>query len=215
MNTFTQHFKRTNKILSERADVRKPFLPIYKQFSIRFFNTSRSITGWDKLDAFEKTLEDIQSVKDEAGNYRYKLFPYQKDFVKHFLHASIDKIFTEEEMRLQMPDIEKRLGRIATEHFVLLTARRQVGKTHTLAVFNAAMAMAIPSVKICVFATGQTASGRVLEKVKEIIINTYGAGLLGTKSLMKVVYIKGKWGSYSIITAHSSKEEIGVSVCQR
>lgn len=133
----------------------------------------------------DKRLARVLRLMD---SFKKKPTPGQRTFLNSYIDAVLPLIYGQcwdgSMMRVLR---ERRLRRIMSE--VLVIASRQIGKTNAIAMFCAAMLLAVPGIRIGVYSTGTRASSHVSETVLEYLQDIPGAERRIIKNSKECVYV--------------------------
>lgn len=129
---------------------------------------------------YEISTDPLRDLRFGSGDQRLKklrelfnsfgLVPSidQKNFLEWFTRACLPLIYKDEFQSNYARILEENnLKKIETE--VLVCTPRRFGKTTAVALFVAALLLSVPGIKICVFSTGQRASGSLTKLVRSFL----------------------------------------------
>ena len=113
----------------------------------------------------DKRLRHIRTLLSTFSEIRSE---QQKEFHDKFLIACLPHIYGKDWEAHRIRVLEQfKIKRIRFE--VMAVTPRRFGKSWAVAMFCAALLLAVPSIRICVFSTGKRASGSLMELVTKFI----------------------------------------------
>ena len=121
-------------------------------------------------------IDRINSILNYLDTQGYPRTSTQRDvFHKSFIGACLSLIYGKK-LNENLPRIMNKYGYKRIQNDVLISTPRRHGKTHAVALFVAAIMIAIPGIHVCIYSTGRRASKMILNLIKEIV-STYYKGM--------------------------------------
>lgn len=190
------------------ASAAPPALSVWRRISATVASIEESVAAASARETSLVTLEDFynsQSIDSAStlvndGDKRlarvlelldsFHLTPTsgQRKFLNAFVDAVLPLVYgTCWDGSMMRVLRERRLKRVISE--VLVIASRQIGKTNSIAMFCAAMLLAVPGIRIGVYSTGTRASSHVSETVLRMLQDIPGADRRIIKNSKECVYV--------------------------
>lgn len=93
-------------------------------------------------------------------------------FLEACLFATLPKIYGTSEWATHHVRVLEDWGKDSIDYFLMMITARRMGKTFSMSMFNAALALVVPGLVIAVYSTGRRASRMLKEQVEKLVLMT-------------------------------------------
>jgi hypothetical protein len=192
-------YLKDQKEYEEKESKKFNILPKWERYAHSKYEV-RETDGFSRLNALVKTLE----LLDERGFKRSKS---QREFHKHYIAASLKKIFGNDLHRNLLRIMEMfKLKEIRSD--VIVCTPRRWGKTFSVALYVAAYIWSQPGCEVSIYSTGRRASRKLLLLIRKMIVAITGSDECILEFNEENLKIKGMWGVESKCCSYPSKVQI-------
>jgi hypothetical protein len=160
-------------------------------------------------DARVQALVDALEKFDRMDGGKYRRSSAQRQFHKHFIGASLKKIYGDDLLR-NMGHLKRKYGFDDIRQDVVVLTPRQFGKTTATEQYVAAWITTQPETIVSIYSTGRRAARKLLAGVWKWVCKLVGRQVLKTFN-QETLEIYGPGGIVNFCNSYPAKEDIGTN----